>query len=60
MQLGANEREIMSELTGVLESLAQAQEESVPYHFWSEAKGDVRDMFLAVKQSDELMVQNQL
>ncbi len=60
MQLDANEREIMSELTGVLESLAQAQEESVPYHFWSEAKGDVRDMFLAVKQSDELMVQNQL
>ncbi len=60
MQLGVNERDIMSELAGVLETMAQAREESVPYQFWRDAKGDIRDMFLAVKQSDDIMVQNQL
>ncbi len=60
MQLGANERDIMSELTGALDSMMQAGEESVPYQFWREASGDMQDMFLAVKQSDDIMVQNQL
>ncbi len=60
MQLGANERDIMSELTGALDSMMQAGEESVPYQFWREARGDMQDMFLAVKQSDDIMVQNQL
>lgn len=60
MQLGANERDMMSELVGVLGSLAQAREESVSYQCWGEAKDDMREMFLAVKRSDGIMLQNQL
>ena len=60
MQLGANERDMMSELVGVLGSLAQAREENVSYQCWGEAKDDMREMFLAVKRSDDIMLQNQL
>lgn len=60
MQLGANERDIMLEIRSVLESAVQAREEGIIYDFWREAKDDILRMFLAVKQSDDIMVQNQL